>query len=157
MPEKDYALEWFTYGLQNNDDAIIKFMMHWIAFNWLYSEYRRNSRTYEAEAIKAFCEKNFDKLSRYNAFTSPTIDVFLERPVRDILNGRVTAEGTDRYRSLKYDSGLEQLTSLVLTIYHVRCNLFHGSKSLKIDRDVELVRASSIILEGYLRAVLQIE
>ena len=154
MPEKDYALEWYRYGLEKNDDAIVKFMMHWIAFNWLYSECRRSSRTLESEAIKIYCEKNYTKLSQFKAFDSPAIEVFLERPVHDVLNGRVTAEGTDRYRSLIHDSGLDQLTSLILTIYHVRCNLFHGSKSLRIDRDVELVRASSIILEGYLREVL---
>lgn len=154
MPEKDYALEWYRYGLEKNDDAIVKFMMHWIAFNWLYSEYRLNSRTHESDAIKAYCENNYDRLSQFDAFASPAIDIFLDRPVRDILNGRVTAEGTDRYRSLIYGSGLERVTSLILTIYHVRCNLFHGSKSLKINRDVELVRASSIIIEGYLRVVL---
>ena len=151
-----HALEWYRYGLEKNDDAIVKFMMHWIAFNWLYSEYRRNSRSLESEAIKEFCKNKYEKLSRFDAFSSPAIAIFLEQPVRDILNGRVTSEGKDRYWSLVHDSGLEQLTSLILTIYHVRCNLFHGSKSLKIDRDVELVRASSIILEGYLREVLKV-
>ena len=58
MEEKDYALEWYRYGLEKNDDAIVKFMMHWIAFNWLYSEYRRNSRSLESEAIKEFCKKS---------------------------------------------------------------------------------------------------
>ena len=76
--------------------------------------------------------------------------------MRDILNGRVTSEEKGRYWSLVHDSGLEQLTSLILTIYHVRCHLFHGSKSLKIDRYVELVRASSIILEDYIREVLKV-
>lgn len=154
MSEKNYALEWYKYGLEKNDDAIVKFMMHWIAFNWLYSAYRHSSRTLESEAIKTFCEERYDELSKFDAFKSPAIAIFLEKPVHDVFKGRVTADGTERYYSLVYDSGLEKLTSLILTIYHVRCNLFHGSKSLVIDRDVDLVRASSIILEGYLRAAL---
>ena len=154
MSEKNYALEWYKYGLEKNDDAIVKFMTHWIAFNWLYSECRSSSRTLESEAIEKYCEKHYSELSKFNAFASPAITVFQERPVHDVFKGRVTAEGTDRYNSLIHDTGLKQLTSLILTIYHVRCNLFHGSKSLNLDRDVELVRASSIILEGYLRAVL---
>ena len=154
MAEKDYALEWYRYGLEKNDDAIVKFMMHWIAFNWLYSECRRSSKSYESEAIEKYCEKNYGKLSKFDAFHSPAIAVFLEKPVHDVFKGTITADGTARYNSLIYDSGLKQLTSLIMTIYHVRCNLFHGSKSLIIPRDVELVRASSIILEGYLRTVL---
>lgn len=47
-----------------------------------------------------------------------------------------------------------QVESLLITIYQVRCNLFHGSKSLHNPRDLELVRSSSIILEGYLKAYL---
>ena len=134
MPERNYALEWYTYGLQNKDDAILKFMTHWIAFNWLYSECRRSSMTPEAEAIKKYCEDNYRDLSRFKAFNSPAIAVFQECAVKDIFKGRVTDDGERRYRSLIYDSGLEQLTSLILTIYHVRCNLFHGSKSLKNPR-----------------------
>lgn len=78
MEEKDYALEWYRYGLEKNDDAIVKFMMHWIAFDWLYSEYRRNSRSLESEAIKEFCKKKYEKLSRFDAFSSPAIAIFLE-------------------------------------------------------------------------------
>ena len=78
MEEKDYALEWYRYGLEKNDDAIVKFMMHWIAFNWLYSEYRRNSRSLESEAIKELCNKKYEKLSRFDAFSSPAIAIFLE-------------------------------------------------------------------------------
>ena len=124
MEEKDYALEWYRYGLEKNDDAIVKFMMHWIAFNWLYSEYRRNSRSLESEAIKEFCKNKYEKLSRFDAFSSPAIAIFLEQPVRDILNGRVTSEGKDRYWSLVHDSGLEQLTSLILVRFKAQFESF---------------------------------
>jgi hypothetical protein len=140
--------------LKKNDDAIVKFMMHWIAFNWLYSEYRYGGEVSETQAIIEFCRENYERLSRYNAFRGREINIFLDQPVRSVVSAMVTSEGTKEYKDLVYGNGLSRLTSLMLTIYRVRCNLFHGSKSLMIQRDLDLVRASSTILEGYLKAVL---
>ena len=147
MPKPNYASEWFEYGLKE-DDSIIKFMMHWIAFNWLYSECRREQ---ERSNIKMFCYQNYDRLSAYDAFSSDAFQVFKEAPVRDETSGR-----TDRslYISMLEDRGEKRLVSLFLTLYQVRCNLFHGSKSLHVKRDIELVRAASVILEGYMNALL---
>ena len=44
--------------------------------------------------------------------------------------------------------------ALLMTLYQVRCNLFHGSKSLRVERDRELVRASANILEKYMEALV---
>ena len=148
MSEKDYALEWYKYGLEKGDDAIVKFMMHWIAFNWLYSESRSDSET---DNIKTYCENNIDKLTRYNAFGTGAYLIFEDGPVIDEKHARPKR---GLYRGLHSDSELESVTSLILTIYQVRCNLFHGSKRLYIDRDRELVRSSAIIMEGYLKALL---
>ncbi len=149
MAEKNYALEWYKYGLEKNDDAIVKFMMHWIAFNWLYSECRQENET---ENIKEYCYRNYDKLSCYDVFSTDAFIVFKEKPVRDEARG---CPRINRFESIKNDSGPKRIVSLMLTIYQVRCNLFHGSKSLHVNRDIELVHASAEILEGYLKAVLQ--
>ena len=74
-------------------------------------------------------------------------------PVYDVIHDR-NENRKQRYEKLKNAQGVERLESLFLTIYQVRCNLFHGSKSLHIDRDIQLVRAASIILENYLKALL---
>ena len=150
---KNYALEWYKYGLEKKDDSIIKFMMHWIAFNWLYSEYR-HFETSEKNAIREFCREHYNELAEFDAFSTDAIKVFLEEPVHDVMSASTRISGINQYRSLKEDDGLTRLTSLFLTIYQVRCNLFHGSKSLHIERDVELVRSSAVILEGYLKSVL---
>lgn len=148
MPEKQYALEWYNYGLEKGDDKIVKFMMHWIAFNWLYSECRQES---DDKNIEEFCKRNFDKLSRYDAFGTGAFLVFADGPVRDEAHG-YSREG--RYRRMMNGTDLEGVTNLLLTIYQVRCNLFHGSKSLYIERDIELVHSSATIMEGYLKALL---
>ena len=151
----NYALEWYQYGLQKDDDPIVKFMFHWIAFNWLYSEYRYGGEVSEVQAIRQFCRVRYKELSKFKAFRTTEVNVFLEGPVRSIAGGEVTSEGTNIYRDLVYGEGLTRLTSLLVTIYRVRCNLFHGSKSLRIERDRNLVRAASVILEGYLKEVLK--
>lgn len=148
MCEKNYALDWYRYGLEKGDDFFIKFIMHWIAFNWLYSEYYDRD---ESQKIEIFCEANYYKLSRYNPFDTDAFQIFLEKPIHDIIRGR---EYTIIYESLKKDNGLKRVKSLFCTMYHIRCNLFHGSKSFMLERDRRLVSASAEILEGYLKALL---
>ena len=143
----EYAIEWYKYGLRKNDDAIVKFMMHWIAFNWLYSAYRQHD---ERAKIRAFCQDRYEELSRYDAFATGAFLVFTDSPVTDELTGN---KRTMSYRNLSSHDKQTQIESLLLTIYQVRCNLFHGSKRLRVQRDIELVRSSSIILEGYLKAL----
>ena len=154
MQMNNYALEWYNYGLQRGDDAIVKFMMHWIAFNWLYGEYKYGREMNETQAIREFCRYHYKKLSRYNAFKTKEINIFMEGPVMSIASGMMTDEGTRDYKKVVRGEGLERITALLLTIYRVRCNLFHGSKSLMIQRDRDLVHAASVLLEGYLKAVL---
>lgn len=148
MCEKNYALDWYRYGLEKGDDFFVKFMMHWIAFNWLYSEYYDRD---ESQKIEIFCEANYYKLSRYNPFDTEAFQIFLEKPIHDIVHGR---EYTIIYESLKKDNDLKRVKSLFCTMYHIRCNLFHGSKSFMLERDRRLVSASAEILEGYLKALL---
>ena len=148
MCEKNYALDWYRYGLEKGDDFFVKFMMHWIAFNWLYSEYYDRD---ESQKIEIFCEANYYKLSRYNPFDTDAFQIFLEKPIHDIIRGR---EYTIIYESLKKDNGLKRVKSLFCTMYHIRCNLFHGSKSFMLERDRRLVSASAEILEVYLKALL---
>lgn len=149
MNDKDYALEWYRYGLEKGDDAIVKFMMHWIAFNWMYSECRKGN---ERANIREFCRRNYERMSRYDPFGTGAYLVFEDGPVRSEYRDETRNESP--YGALRHSSGERRVESLLLTIYQVRCNLFHGSKRLHIQRDIELVRSSSIILEGYLKALL---
>ncbi len=146
--ENDYAVEWYNYGIESGNDKIIKFMMHWIAFNWLY---REHVKEYEYQCIIAYCKEHFDELSTYDPFSTPEIQVFLEEPVRDM---KFKNDREDRWESLKHGTRKQKLISLFLSMYQVRCNLFHGDKSLRIERDVRLIESSSVILENYLKTVL---
>lgn len=50
-----------------------------------------------------------------------------------------------------------RITYLIMTIYQVRCNLFHGSKKPDYERDEKLVYESSVIMERVLRVIFSME
>lgn len=146
--ERNIALEWYQHGLKNNDDFFVKFMMHWLAFNWLYSQYGEKN---EWKKISCFCRKNLRNLSTFDSFKTDEIKIFKQEPVRD---GKTAQVGF--YRERRFDGvNNKDIESLIMTLYQIRCNIFHGSKSLRIQRDIDLVKASSVILEGYLSALLK--
>lgn len=145
--EKNNALDWYKYGLERNDDFFSRFIMHWIAFNWLYAECNEDR---ERDGIRAFCRNNAEKLRKYDAFSTEAIKVFLEEPVKDSRSG-LQPYHEKQFQQIKTK---QSITDLFLSMYQVRCNLFHGSKSIYCERDVALVRASAELLEGYLRVLL---
>ena len=143
--ERDIALEWYRYGNEKKDDFFIRFMMYWIGFNWLYSqmEYDENGNKFpnEREKVIAYYKKHKRKFERIDYFLLPGIEVLLNHPVngKKGLQQRLKEGNTD---------------ALLLTLYQVRCNLFHGSKSLHNERDIALVKASANILGEYMKVLV---
>ena len=149
MEDKDYAREWYEYGIKQKDDRISKFIFLWIAFNWLYSGCQQGT---EERNIRRFCELNWKTLAQYDAFSESAFRVFEDGPVTSPMRGRTSVRNL--HEDLFCDDEQIRITSLILTIYHVRCNLFHGMKSVNNERDVELVQSSGTILDGYLKAIM---
>lgn len=175
----DNALAWYEYALRTGDDSVAKFMMNWIAFNFMYGEYRKKDDrgvwNTERERISLLCHSRFRDLNRYNPFVEDreAIETLIELPV---LKGRRFPEWRGGPR-LPYDSarkphemtpaelwgvaslgdGPRRVECLLLTLYQVRCNLFHGSKDPTYIRDLELVESAGIVLEGYIKALLHID
>ena len=149
LSEKNNALDWYRYGLERNDDFFSRFIMHWIAFNWLYAEFAQQSES-EKESIKLCCLFYMDKLKKYDAFSTDAIQIFMEAPVID------SRDGEHKYHRKQYQRVVKEhsIVDLFWTMYQVRCNLFHGAKSIFRERDIALVRASAELLEGYLKAIL---
>ena len=154
--ENNYALEWYKYGRAHEADRVMHFMMMWLAFNWLYNQERYDSGvSSDVDAIRNYCSKHYDVLKQYKAFSSNSMTYFEEAPVSDEIS---EAKRRERFEILMdwnhKHSELERMQALLLTIYQVRCNLFHGSKSLRIDRNMKLVQATGKIMEGYLKTIL---
>ena len=153
LERKEYALKWYRYGLENNLDYISRFMMHWIAFNWMYCESRGSS---ERERIKAFCRRNSQKLLLYDPFDTDEVQVFKEGPVYRTGGAPSNDDPEELYKDIRKGCGntAKRATSLLLSVYQVRCNLFHGGKSPDNKRDLKLVESSAEIMNGYLRVLL---
>jgi len=147
------AWDWYKYGLEHNNDLIIKFVMHWLAFNWLYSEYTGDT---DAQKIEDFYIRNSRRLDKYDPFSDPAVDIFLQKPV-------LSVNPKSPESDLKYANGIfdkvkkKDPKALLKTIYRVRCNLFHGGKNPNYIRDRQLVEAASVIMEKYLLALLKWE
>ena len=135
--KRNIALEWYQYGLEKGDDFFMRFMMHWVAFNWLYNS---EGEDLEWDNIYKYFRRNKARMEKFDAFSSPAIAIFMEGPV----HGKNMAASRENYEGVKQ----KNTYSLIKTLYCVRCNLFHGSKSLMNERDQDLVRASAVILEG---------
>ena len=153
LERKEYALKWYNYGLANNVDYISRFMMHWIAFNWMYSD---SSGRSERERIKNFCKRNRRQLSLYDPFDTDEIQVFKKEPVYNVGGADSNDDPEELFKVIRDGRGntVERATCLLLSVYQVRCNLFHGGKSPDDKRDLKLVESSAEIMNGYLEKLL---
>lgn len=70
---------------------------------------------------------------------------------------RIATRNYERITGRIRCSEKSKITYLIMTIYQVRCNLFHGSKKPLEDRDQKLVYESSVIMEKVLRVIFSME
>lgn len=184
MAMSDNARAWYNHALTTGDDSFARFMMHWIAFNFEYGQFRRRKPdgkwNSERERIELLCRSKYDDLCGYDPFTENPAEVneLIEFPV---LNGR-RAPDEEEEPHLPPNSrkphemwpeelwgvvclddcpgryhGIRRTQCLLLTLYQVRCNLFHGSKSPEFVRDMVLVKDAAIIMQRYMEALLNID
>lgn len=148
MEDMNYAKQWFDKA-NRETDSVNKFVFLWIAFNWLYSQNEYRIDHDEKKSIRNFISVNKKYLEKYDAFHTNEIDIFLQDKIHSELPGY---KRTYDYNQLRNN----EVNELFLAIYQVRCNLFHGSKSLRNDRDMKLVENSAIILKNYLHTLPEI-
>ena len=154
-----HAEQWYKYGHEAEDD-VARFMFFWISFNWLYNahEYQRYRPEFfhpadyrgdpsERELILNCVDDLFERLKQYTPFSKEEFQVFDTRAVQDEKSGRVRKID---FELLHSDLEEERIRGMFLTLYQVRCNLFHGSKVLRSGRDDDLICSGAQILEGYL-------
>ena len=162
---------WYKFGVEHNNPFFIKFMTLWFAFNCMYKKYP-GIHTYkdeksneiktrddvEYEKINEWCNDEINKkklqLLHNKIFKSPLIEIFKEKPVIDMKKGFETKANKKNFNNLISSNYDNQIHGLFQTMYQIRCNLFHGSKSPDDNRDLELVRCSGEILELCLNAFI---
>ena len=92
----------------------------------------------------------------YDPFDTDEVQVFKEGPVYRVRGAQSNDDPEELYKDIREGRGNtpERATSLLLSVYQVRCNLFHGGKSPDNKRDLKLVESSAEIMNGYLRVLL---
>lgn len=162
--EKSF-MNWYQFGIEHNDPFFVKFVALWMAFNEQFSSIKKPAPRdknikyldyAERTKINIYCEKNVQKMESVHqlVWNSPCIQIFLKEPVKDMRAGTLTESNQDDFDNLTSKRGIEQTKALLQTIYQVRCNLFHGSKSPDEQRDIDLVRCSGEIMEMYMNAIM---
>lgn len=162
--EKNHFMDWYNFGIEHNDPFFVKFVALWMAFNERYSLIKRpasnNNIPYhdygERTKINIYCEKKEVIIESVHklVWNSPFIKIFLNEPVKDMRAGYLTDDNKKDFEKLTKENGIAQSKALFQTIYQVRCNLFHGSKSPDDKRDINLVRCSGEIMEIYMKAII---
>ena len=129
----DTAREWLLWAMNETvslPPEYHRFMAAYIALNHIYGYAKGNERDRMVACLSNLCDKvginPFDlDVSEYLA--SPILDMRQEK------NGSQRVNPKDR-------------NSLFKAIYQVRCNLFHGNKSLGSERDTNLVKQGADVI-----------
>jgi len=153
MPQQG-ARSWLSHAASSQDD-FDRFMALWIALNALYSEYQTES---ERRAIREFVFSDEYRLSDQQMrgiLDHPGAHYFKTRTVRDV---RGTGSDTAEDAAVLGNTRLPpkpRLKALLMVLYQVRCNLFHGNKTFGRDSDTDVISKASGVLEYIVKAYLE--
>lgn len=133
------AREWHDRGKQAHDpiDALSNF---WRGFNNLYFPLGAGQ---ERDKIRLFLSERIAEANAQELLTAHAVgvDYLLSQPVIDMRgNGRDTMPNIQAFHAAM--DSLTRLQELFMVIYQVRCNLEHGQKSPRRERDIQLCQSA---------------
>lgn len=138
-------VSWWKKLGDNQSDNIEKFFYYYVLFNYFYELHHSANRNREDDdvperrKIDFYIWKNYNVLCSYGFAPSSLTNIpdeFFNKPPEDS-----NAVETGTIRKLNND------VSIYLNVYKIRCNLFHGNKKMKINRDNLLIEAGYILLK----------
>ena len=130
-----FVKEWISRANKEIAGSVNQFVCLYIAFNHLYDA---EQGTREIERIKKYGKKIYSQ-NNYNPYS--VIDIKSEL-LKGVLSERTNMR-TDTEKLTQQD-----IDELLTSLYYVRCNLFHGSKSMEDSRSVGLVKDCCTILHS---------
>lgn len=153
---KEYNIErigylWYEYGCKNREPSYVRFLAHWMAFNWLYSNFPGDD---ERSKIESFLNHYYSCIEANTDFNNPIYKPFFCKEVID-MKYKNSYWSKKNFQTLinPHQPMKDRINALFMTMYQVRCNLFHGQKNPESSRDRELVESTAIILEHYIGAI----
>lgn len=120
-------------------DPWLDFMVCWIIFDAYLTEISQSGsdRGRLNYFYRSKCDFKNHIMSKWTSLSGYAAKLKELSPVQDM------RPNSGRTVELKDENNLEQTFDF---IYQIRCNLFHGAKDIKSDRDTELVRRSAKFL-----------
>jgi hypothetical protein len=150
---REAAQAWFAKAEKERDDYD-RFVALWIAFNALYSEFLETS---ERQAIGKFICRTVsgpDDGTIKHIVERTDAQFFRDRIIRDVRRGARDTMEHATILGARYRTPRHRLKALLMILYQVRCNLFHGDKTYGRDSDNEVVANAAKALMQVLRAYL---
>lgn len=136
---KDYFIrEWIKRAEIEEDGSVFQFVSYFIALNHIYNRFECASDKRLSEiCLLNRCIKHIATTYNYDPYKDlPVISELLKGVRSEKLNKQ-----TSRIKLQNND-----IKELFTSIYYVRCNLFHGSKTMYNDRNKKLIAESCKIL-----------
>ena len=150
LVNKEYILKWIEKS-RNEEDYFDKFVYGFFALNALYSEYYL-SYSDERKAIKSLLNDNYEmNISAFRQiFDLPEYEYFCNRDA--IMNMRthsVSDLDIANAEKIREKSPKGSTRAMLMILYQIRCNLFHGDKSFVNSNDQEIMKNASELLLRY--------
>ena len=137
MNENQFIIDWKQKGDKETNETY-RFFCYFIAFNWFYNKYEGKE---EYTRIKNCIQNYVINNDKYN----PIVFLKSNEWKRLVCDSR---SGIIKKYILEEEN---QVIRLFLSIYQIRCNLFHGSKWMCSKRDTQLVKESADVLQDFLQ------
>lgn len=136
----DFISEWIKRAEREENGSVFQFVCYYIAFNHLYNgeECCGGSNLNELCLLKK-CVGHILETNNFAPYNNLSTDSELLKGVRSERLDR----GTNKTKLQNKD-----VEELFTSIYYVRCNLFHGSKSMHSERNKKLVIESCKVLRS---------
>ena len=153
ISNRNYILKWIEKS-KVEEDCFDKFVYGFFALNAMYSIYYEES---ERKAIRALF--NDSLRLHYEEFeeilSSPEYEYFCKRPAiknckydpnREPLYHRDTSPYK---KKLPEKSPQKSNEAMLMILYQIRCNLFHGNKAFSDSNDQEIMKNAAELLLRY--------
>ena len=152
--DRNFVEEWIERANTNEGSYITQFFCYFIALNYLYNAFNyqflhhNGSGKTERMMLKNLI-RFYHRRSEGLNWNSP-YDLLDDNS--ELLRVARSETSNNNNHSSYYQKLLDKkdIVELFQNIYTVRCNLFHGSKSMKSSRNSSLVKDSNLVLKDFL-------
>ncbi|MCR4649068.1 MAG: hypothetical protein K5776_08325 [Lachnospiraceae bacterium] len=144
---------------RKEEDYFDKFVYGFFALNALYSDYYDES---EKEAIKTLVDEDYASIKEdlLKIFDLSEFEYFCNRdPIKNMRYDPAKGIGypdTKYYvEKIREKSPRKSTKAMLMILYQIRCNLFHGDKSFNVASDQEVMKNASELLLRYNEAFIK--